>query len=208
MLAPVPPEDVRALFAVARRRTFRRGEVAFHGGQPADTVHFIASGRFAVRVLTPLGDEVTLAIRVPGEAFGELALVLQHGRRTATVAALEQAETRSVLKGDFDALRKRHPAVNDVLAILLAETVQQTTARLVEVLFVPAEARVRRRISELAAIYGGTVPFPQTEIAALAGTSRATANRVLREEEQRGTLQLRRGTTVVIDEEAIRERAR
>ena len=46
-----------------------------------------------------------------------------------------------------------------------------------------------------AAIYALT----QEDIASLAGTSRATVNRVLREEQQRGTLALGRGRTVLLD---------
>ena len=44
-----------------------------------------------------------------------------------------------------------------------------------------------------------TVPLTQEDIASLAGTSRATVNRVLREEQQRGTIALGRGRTVLLD---------
>jgi CRP/FNR family transcriptional regulator, cyclic AMP receptor protein len=42
----------------------------------------------------------------------------------------------------------------------------------------------------------------------MAGTSQATVNRVLREEQARGTVALRRGRTLVLDSEAIIRRAR
>ena len=64
-------------------------------------MHLVQSGRFAIRVATPLGDMTTVAIRGPGESFGEMAL---------TVAALEDAETMSVYKVDFEQVRARHPA--------------------------------------------------------------------------------------------------
>ena len=44
-------------------------------------------------------------------------------------------------------------------------------------------ARVLRRLADLAELYGGTVPLPQEALAELAGTSRATVNRVLREQQ-------------------------
>jgi len=37
LLADVPPEDVRQLLSVARRRTFSRNEVVVHRGDPADS---------------------------------------------------------------------------------------------------------------------------------------------------------------------------
>src|SRR6266545_5402743 len=111
LLADVPPEDVRQLLAIARRRTFERGEVVFHEGDPGDSLHLIVKGRFAVRITTPLGERALIAINGPGGAFGELALVSSEAVRSATVAALEPAETRSVFRDDFAALRKRHPGV-------------------------------------------------------------------------------------------------
>ena len=110
LFGDLPPEELRQVLSIARRRVFDRGEIVFHEGDPADTLHLIAKGRFAVRIRTAVGDRVTVAIRVPGEAFGELALV---GRdpapRSATVAALEAGETHSVHRSDFDRLRRlRH----------------------------------------------------------------------------------------------------
>jgi hypothetical protein len=43
----------------------------------------------------------------------------------------------------------------------------------------------------------------QEQLTEMAGTSRATVNRVLREEEARGNVELRRGRTAVLDAEAI-----
>ena len=55
---------------------------------------------------------------------------------------------------------------------------------------------------------GDEVELTQEELAQLAGTSRATVNRVLREEEGRGTLGLARGRVTIHDRERIRRRAR
>lgn len=88
----MPEAEVRVVLSLARRRTFRRGEVVVHRGDPADSVHLISKGRFDVCIGTALGDVVALAIRGPGETFGELAL-LTGEERTATVTSLEPGET-------------------------------------------------------------------------------------------------------------------
>lgn len=212
LLTGLPPEDVRELLAVARRRTFARGEVVFHRGDPADTLHLIVRGRFAARVTTPLGDEVLLDVLGPGQAFGELALLLPDARRTATVRALEAGETRSLARGEFLRLQRAHPEVKDVLLRLLAEQLRRASERLVEAFHVDAETRVRRRLAELCGPYGeggrAVVRLTQEELAALAGTSRATVNRVLREEERRGALALARGRVTVLDPDALLARGR
>ena len=106
LLQGVPEEEVRRLLQVARRRTFRRGEVVFHRDDPADSLHLVVKGRFAVRVMTPLGDQATIAVRGAGDSFGEMALVGMGARRSATVEALEEAETFCVYECDFARLRR------------------------------------------------------------------------------------------------------
>ena len=194
LLTDLAPEDVRELLAIARRRTFQKGEVVFHRDDPADSLHLIARGRFAARVTTPQGDSVLLEVLGPGQAFGELALLLPGAHRSATVSALEDGETRSVFRDDFALLQRSHPGVKDVLLRLLAEQLRRASDRIVEAHYVDADTRVRRRVCELAETYGDSVvPLTQEDLAAMAGTSRATVNRVLRDEEKRGTVALQRG---------------
>jgi CRP/FNR family transcriptional regulator, cyclic AMP receptor protein len=207
----IPADDVRAVLALARRSTYRRGEVVFHQFDPADSVHLIVKGRFDVRIVTSLGDTVALGIRGPGETFGELAVITEDDR-SATVAALEPGETLVVRGSELRRLARRHPSVDEVLVRLLSERVAFLSERLVEAYTVGAETRVARRVLELAHIYAGpqpvAIPLIQDDIAALAGTSRATVNRVLRDAERRGVVELRRGRTLVLDEPALARLAR
>jgi CRP-like cAMP-binding protein len=197
LFAGVPEEDVRRLLAIARRRTFGRNEVVFHRGDPANSLHLIASGRFGVAIITPLGDTAMLGVRGPGEAFGELALVSGvQAERSATVSALEPGETRCVLEDDFARLRRDHPSVDAVLTAILAESVRRLSDLITDAYYLSAERRVLRRLAELAALYNGCVTLPQEAIAELAGTSRATVNRVLREQERKGRLELGRSRIV------------
>jgi CRP-like cAMP-binding protein len=99
--------------------------------------------------------------------------------------------------------------VKDVLLRLLAEQLRRSTDRVVEAHYVDAETRVRRRLVDLAAAYeSGVVPLTQEDIAAMAGTSRATVNRVLREEEKLGAVALARGRTTLLDRDALEGRCR
>jgi CRP-like cAMP-binding protein len=212
LLSDVPSDELQQVLTIARRRPFDRGEVVFHEGDPADSLHLVVSGRFAARIRTPVGDTTLLAIYGPGDAFGELALVSPPSHRSATVVALEPAETRSVYRDDFDRVRTRHPGVDRVLVGLLADEIRQMNDRLLEAHYVDAETRVRRHLGRLAELYDrdGTsvIPLTQEEIAEIAGTSRATVNRVLRDEERRGVIQLRRGRTTIVDAERLTRRRR
>ena len=209
LLDGVPDEEVQHLMSVARRRTFTRNEIVFHQGDPADSMHMIRRGRFGVRIRTPLGDVATIAILGAGDAFGELALVGDETDRSATVVSLERSETVSISRPDLERLRHDQPQVNELLVKLLAARIRRTNELLAEALYVSADKRVLHRLRELAEIYSRddgeqVIPLTQEEIATLAGTSRATVNRVLRAAEKSGALVLTRGRTTVLDAARLR----
>jgi CRP-like cAMP-binding protein len=208
----LPEPELRRLVTIARRRRFARGEVVFHDGDPADSLHLVVRGYFAARLETRRGDAVTMSVHGPGDSFGELALLETEQTRSTTVAALAAGETYAVRRDDFSRLRREYPEVNDVLTRLLAQRLRRTTELLTEALFVGADLRVLRRLAELASLYApgaraAVVPLAQHELAELAGTSRATVNRVLRAEVQRGTVTLGRNQITVVDAETLTARA-
>lgn len=213
LLEDLTEDERQRLLQLARRRTFARGEVVFHRNDPADTLHLISKGRFVIRVTTPYGHTAALAVLGPGDAFGEIALLGEHALRSTTVAALEPGETRALHKLDFDALIARYPTVSRVLVNILSARVRALSDQLVDAMYVPAELRVLRRLVDVLRLYvadgeEGTVPLTQEELAELAGTSRATANRVLREAEERGEVRLQRGRIAVLAPEELRRRWR
>ena len=52
LLASLAESDRERLLASTRRRSFAKGEVVVHEGDPADSLHLVESGRLAVRVTT------------------------------------------------------------------------------------------------------------------------------------------------------------
>ncbi len=206
LLKSVPEEEVRRVLASARRRRFGKGEVLFHEGDPAAHLHLVVKGRIAIRVQTPLGDVATVDVLGPGDAVGELALLSSAAVRSATAIALEATETMSIDGAAFTALRRADGAVSEVLLEVLAERVRRLDARLIEALYVPADVRVLRRLLELTELYGTTIPLTQEDLAGLAGTTRATVNRVLRREVRSGAVSLARGRVVIVDPEALARR--
>lgn len=206
------------MLAATVRRRFARREVLFHEGDPGDTVHLIDRGRVAIRITTPLGDVATLRVRGAGEVVGELSLLHDASRRNATVVALERSETLSLHRDQFVELRRRHPSVDAFLVNVLAEEVRRLSTLLVEALYVPADTRVLRRLLALVDIYreeGGRdeaatieIPLTQEDLASLAGTSRATVNRVLGEATTAGALDVHRGRITVTDHERLARLAR
>lgn len=210
LLDPLPPEARRRLLAAGRLREFARKEIIFHEGDPGDTLHLVRRGHVAVRITTPLGDVATLTVLGPGQTFGELALLDAAARRSATCLALERTETWSLHRDQIVGLRLQNAAIDRFLVDLLAGYVRRLSEHLVQALYLLADQRVALRLLDLAEIYRGRpdIPITQDDVASLAGTSRATVNRVLGELEQAGALRVARGRITVLDRERIARAAR
>jgi CRP-like cAMP-binding protein len=212
VLQGVPPADVRTLLSSARRRTFAREEIVFHQGDVADTLHLVTKGRFAVRVVAPSGASAMLAVRGPGDTFGEFALIGAGGRRMVTVSSLERGETLSIDGAAFRELVGRHPTFTDVLVALLADRLRYSDDRILAAHFLDADARVRWVLLQLVPTYRDDdeiiIPLTQENLAELAGTARGTVNRVLRDEQDRGVVALERGRVRILDPEALSSRVR
>ncbi len=210
LLEGVPEDDLRRVLEIARRRSFSPGEIVFHQDDPGDSLHLVVSGRFGIARRSALGEDALLAIRGSGEAFGELALV-SNQPRSATVTALAAGETLSVHRIDFDQLRSRHASVDRMLVSLLAQQLQRMNQLLSEAFYESANRRVLRRLLELGVLDAGTgeetVHLTQEQLGALAGASRATVSAVLAAERRRGTIETRRGSTILRDRPALSRRA-
>ncbi len=202
----------RSVLSSMHRRRFARGEVVFHEGDPGDAIHILDRGHVAIRVSTPIGELVTLTVLSPGEAFGEGALLSPDSRRTASAIALEPSETRALEGSAFERLRRDNPDVERILTQVLARQVRRLSQHLVEALYVPSETRILRRLVALSESYHGEVdiviPVTQDDVASMAGTSRPTANRVLKAAEQEGLLTVSRGRINIRNPQALASRAR
>ena len=127
--------------------------------------------------------------------------------------SLERGETLMVGRGDFDALRTRTPRVDRFLIGVLAARNRALTAQVIELLFAPVEVRVVRQLLLFAEVStAGSrdewIAISQSDLAALAGTTRATVNRALRAVERDGLVELARGRIRILDAAALRRRSR
>lgn len=216
ILGSLSDADRRRVLASTTRRRYGRREVLFHEQDPGDTLHLIESGKVAVRITTRGGDQATIDVLGPGEVVGTFAVLGEGQRRAASVQALEPTETLSIDHVQFQSLRRAHPTIDAFVIDVLLADVRRMNTLLLDALFSPVEHRLLRRLLDLAAVYGGSAPgaapvqiaLTQQDLASLAGTSRATANRVLRELEDAGTVRLTRNRIHILDVTALRQRVR
>ena len=185
-------------------RRFRRGQALFYEGDTGDSLFFLTEGFLVVQVTTPFGEVATVNVLRAPDTVGELALLDRGGRRSASVLAITSVETLALDRGTFERLRIDHPVVEHVLVTILSAHVRRLSARLTEALYVPAETRVLRRLENLAQLFGGgrtaiAVPITQSDLAAMAGTTRPTVNRALQAAQTAGAISLGRSRIDVVE---------
>ena len=215
LLKDVPPEALGQLARCLRRRTFHRGEVIFHQGDPGDTMHLVRSGRVKVVLPAETGDEAVLAIIGPGDCFGELA-VIDGGPRSASVVAMEQVETLMLGRQDFLSFFRSNMAAAEQLVVNLARIIRRVNEDVADLAFLDLPGRLAKKLLDLADSHGEpidggkgveiTVPLTQEELAGMIGATRPSVNKVLGWYEDQGAIQRRGRKIAILKPDMLRQR--
>lgn len=213
LLDSLPEEGRRAVLMRCHRTRYGSGAFIFHEGQKGDALHLITKGRVTASAGGGFGEPVTLAVMGVGEAFGEMALIEPDEARTATIRTIEPTETLVLQQADFHELRRRLPAVNDLLIRVLVARVRRLTHQLTDLADLPAPVRIHRQVVALGELFEvagteGPIPVSQHQVASLAGAKLRVTNKVLSEARAAGLLTTGRRRIVVHDWPAVRRAAR
>ena len=203
--------DERSLRSMARRRRYARGDTIFHEGDPAGAFHLLDRGHVAIRLTTWLGEASIIDVLQPGATFGEHALIHGEGERSASATAIDDVETLSLGRASFAGISEDHPGVDRFLLMVLSNRLNETSTQLLEARYVSGTHRLYRCVLRLADQFastdGGVIPLRQADVASMAGVTRPTANRLLREAARDGLIAVGRGQLQVLDAATLRQRA-
>ncbi|HEY7451529.1 MAG TPA: Crp/Fnr family transcriptional regulator [Candidatus Limnocylindria bacterium] len=216
LFAEAEPDALADLVRQLRRRRFRRGEVIFHEGDPADALHVVASGSVKIVLSSMEGEEAIIATLHPGDFFGELSL-LDGAPRSATAAAVEATETLSLPRDVFLEELGRSASLRDSLLRSLAGELRRLTGHVEELHFLDISGRLASRLVRLAReadpgpqrTEDGRLeatlewPFTQSDLAAMIGATRQSVNRLLVDLVDRGLVSIERDTLVIPDLERL-----
>ena len=161
-----PPFDSKVFLAKANvGRTiskYRKNQIAFSQGDPADSVFYIREGKVKVTVTSEQGKEAVVAVLGSDEFFGEGCLTGQL-RRVATATAMTECEIMRLEKEAIVRVLHDEPAFSEMfISHLLARTLR-VEADLVDQLFNSSEKRLARALLLLANF--GKEGRPETIIA-------------------------------------------
>jgi CRP/FNR family transcriptional regulator, cyclic AMP receptor protein len=192
LLRAVPAEDLEALAAVSRLRSFRRGQVVCTTGDPADSLIVVVSGRVKVVVRSADGGELTLTIVQPGGTLGELSIA-DGGPRSADAETLEESQLLLVPRDAIRDICARVPAAAQALTDSVAANLRRLTGAVSDLVFLDLPRRVAKLLLSQPRGDDGVIRLRmnQEQLAHQAGGSRQSVNAALRGFERRGWIEVR-----------------
>ncbi len=157
---------------------YRKDQVVYSQGAPADSVFYIQTGKVKITVLSEQGKEAVVSILGKDDFFGEGCLAGQ-ARRLATAMAMTECVIARMEKADIIRVIHQEPAFAELfIAHLLARNIR-VEEDLVDQLFNSSEKRLARILLLLANFGKEGLPEPviakisQETLAEMIGTTRS-----------------------------------
>ena len=158
--------------------TYRKDQIVFSQGDPADAVFYVERGEVKVTVVSEQGKEAVVAMLGTNDFFGEGCLAGQ-AQRIATAAAMTESVILRLEKTAIIRVIHQEPAFSEMfIAHLLGRTIR-VEADLVDQLFNSSEKRLARVLLLLANFGKEGKPEPiiakisQETLAEMIGTTRS-----------------------------------
>ena len=157
---------------------YRKSQVVFSQGDPADTVFYVQKGKLKVTVLSDRGKEAVAAIIGPDEFFGEACMAGQV-LRLVTVSTMTDAVVVRIEKAELIHLIQEQPAFAQMFVTHILNRTIRVEADLIDQLFNSSERRLARLLL-LLANYGNEgklepilAQISQQTLAEMIGTTRS-----------------------------------
>jgi CRP/FNR family cyclic AMP-dependent transcriptional regulator len=215
LFSGMPRQDLEELAPAAKSRTFGNGSYIFREGDVGNALYVIRRGQVKISRMGRGGAEAVYAILVPGDSFGEIALLSGDATRTADAQAMELTECVSVSKDPLLSFLDQHPVMSRHLMQALARYVLQVDESLAEIAFLDITGRVARKLLDLGESHGRQTAdgiridlrLSQRTLASMVSASRENVNRALHRFTVHGDIRQEGGLITILRPDELRKRA-
>jgi len=199
-------QEIETIMQMANRRVFNKSTMILLEEDAAETLFIIEYGSVKITRLNDEGREVILAILGSAEFFGEMALLDGQGR-SANVIALEETALYTLVRRDFLDVLHRFPSISIQLLKEMTQRLRKSDQQIKSLSLSDAEHRIGISLHRIAEDMGlfkmGQVvikrmPYQQ-DIANMAGTSRETVSRMLKNLEIKGLIERDGRRLIILD---------
>lgn len=203
--APLAPADVAALAATLQPVEPSAGQPLFGtptGSEPG--VWIIRSGHVELSV-TAGRNRVVVGVLHPGDVEGDIPLLLDLALPYAA-RAVDAVTCLHLRPTDFENLLARHPAIARRWLSSVAQRLAASHERLIALLGRPLAAQLAGLLLDEAdrdPDGGGIVRLPQRTLAAMLGVARPSLNKILKDLERHGHVEVGYSSVRLIDVAAL-----
>jgi CRP-like cAMP-binding protein len=202
-VAPLRREDLAVLAADLQLWPVEPGQVVFAAGQPPQGVWIVRSGLLELAVGAGRRRVVVQLLR-PGDVDGDIQLLLGMAA-PYTARAVADSDCLFLAAAAFERLLAERPAIARRWLSSVAARLARSEARLVGLLGGSLAEQVARLLLEEAS--DGLVPLPQRTLAAMLGVQRPSLNKLLRDFERQGLIELGYRSVRILDLQGLQRRS-
>jgi CRP/FNR family cyclic AMP-dependent transcriptional regulator len=169
-------------------RTFPKGNILFHHGDPCFAAYVVISGRVKLTVAADDGREFALEVFGPGDVAGLIA-TLDGGPNNGTAITLSATRVAVIPRERFNAWMADRPLLQQTVTAALVRMLRSVYERVGMQTLLPVKRRVRAALIEFAQANGTAVgdeeyesPRPtHQELAERVGSTRVVVSRAIKE---------------------------
>ena len=195
-------EAIEELLRQCFIRHFPKKGIIIKTGETAESLFYLVKGSVTVSVLDDESKEVVLTYLNPGEFIGEIGLFYRIKHRVAMVRARTPCELAEIKYDRLEHLFKhelKHVRADilDAIGLQLAQRLLKTTRRVTQLVHMDVTGRVARLLLDLCREPGamshpeGTqIHASRQELGRMAGCSRETVGRILRQMAEEGMIEV------------------
>ena len=194
-------EELANLARLVSERRYAKGSVIFTQDSLGGVAFMVQSGRVGIVLDSADGRELIVHEILPGDYFGEMAL-LDGQRRSASAVTLEDT-TLLVLPGkSLLAELERHPTIMLRMLQAMSRRLRLADQNIGKLAFSDVGSRLAGTLLELSG--GGTkITATHEDLANRIGAARQTVNKVLNRWQRQGYLRTARGSITILDRRAL-----
>ncbi|MBW6399282.1 cyclic nucleotide-binding domain-containing protein [Roseomonas sp. HJA6] len=204
----LPPDARHSFEQSVFQRHYASGQGIYDKGDDDAEMFRVVSGEVRLTHLLDDGRELFHTLYRPGDCFGMLSL-LDRKPRAQRAEAVGATEVQVLNQRGFDTLRRDHRAFDEALMLLLAGDIRGLIERVNSAKLEGLESRVARCILRYArdTEEGERVAnLSQAALAAIAGASRQSVNKVLRDFQSDDLIAIRYAAIVIRDGRGLERR--
>jgi CRP/FNR family transcriptional regulator, cyclic AMP receptor protein len=197
----IPPDDMREMGAICPPRPYRKGELIYRPGDPAESLFIVLEGNVKLSMQGSTGRDRVVAVCGPDDFFGESFLTGNSQQSSEAMCLAERTVVCPISRSQFLEVSSRVPGVALLFATVLVARVQRLETQL-ELMASPAQARLGRCLLLLAKRFGTEIKpgilnlnigLKHEDLASLAATTRVSTTQAISVWRAQGLIEGTRG---------------